>query len=95
MGGEEAVRYGKRNFQASHCGAFSDPKLFEQAIFILREDALGKGGMSDRAILRQAQQAAGSYIPAGKRRRFRLGRLGLGGGRRLATGLAWVLSVLL
>lgn len=24
-----------------------DPKLFEQAIFILREDALGKGGMSD------------------------------------------------
>ena len=23
MGGEEAVRYGKRNFQASHCGAFS------------------------------------------------------------------------
>ena len=35
-----------------------DPKLFEQAIFILREDALGKDGMSDRAILRQAQQAA-------------------------------------
>ena len=52
-----------------------DPKLFEQAIFILREDALGKGGMSDRAILRQAQQAAGSYIPAGKRRAFRLGSL--------------------
>lgn len=24
-----------------------DPKLFEQAIFILREDALGKDGMSD------------------------------------------------
>ena len=41
-----------------------DPKLFEQAIFILREDALGKDGMSDRAILRQAQQAAGSYVPA-------------------------------
>ena len=43
-----------------------DPKLFEQAIFILREDALGKDGMSDRAILRQAQQAAGSYVPAGR-----------------------------
>ena len=72
-----------------------DPKLFEQAIFILREDALGKGGMSDRAILRQAQQAAGSYIPAGKRRAFRLGSLGWAAGGALATGLAWVLSVLL
>ncbi|MFR8333940.1 MAG: hypothetical protein ACLU9S_17570 [Oscillospiraceae bacterium] len=46
-----------------------DPKLFEQAIFILRENALGKDGMSDRAILRQAQQAAGSYVPSGKQRR--------------------------
>ena len=72
-----------------------DPKLFEQAIFILRKDALGKGGMSDRAILRQAQQAAGSYIPAGKRRAFRLGSLVWAAGGALATGLAWVLSVLL
>ena len=51
--------------------------------------------MSDRAILRQAQQAAGSYIPAGKRRAFRLGSLVWAAGGALATGLAWVLSVLL
>ena len=31
-----------------------DPKLFEQAIFILREDALGKDGMSARLSRRQA-----------------------------------------
>lgn len=35
-----------------------DPKLFEQAIFILRENALGKDGMSDRG--HSAPGAAGS-----------------------------------
>ena len=64
-----------------------DPKLFEQAIFILREDALGKDGMSDRAILRQAQQAAGSYVPAGKRRALPLGEGAVGSRRRAGYGL--------
>ena len=68
-----------------------DPKLFEQAIFILREDALGKDGMSDRAILRQAQQAAGSYVPAGKP----LGKALWAAGGALVTGLAWLLTVIL
>ena len=54
-----------------------DPKLFEQAIFILREDALGKGGMSDRAILRQAHRQTAGVPP---------GQLGLGGGRRPGDG---------
>ena len=72
-----------------------DPKLFEQAIFILREDALGKDGMSDRAILRQAQQAAGSYVPAGKRRALPLGKALWAAGGALLTGLAWLLTVIL
>ncbi len=72
-----------------------DPKLFEQAIFIMREDALGKDGMSDRAILRQAQQAAGSYVPAGKRRTMPLGGPLWAAGCALATGLAWLLTVIL
>ena len=73
-----------------------DPKLFEQAIFILRENALGKDGMSDRAILRQAQQAAGSYVPSGKQRRHLLqsGPLWAAGGA-LVTGLLWILSAVL
>lgn len=73
-----------------------DPKLFEQAIFILRENALGKDGMSDRAILRQAQQAAGSYVPNGKQRcHFLLsGPLWAAGGA-LITGLLWLLTAVL
>lgn len=72
-----------------------DPKLFEQAIFILREDALGKGGTSDREILRQAQQAASSFVPERRRKRLRLrGPIWAAGGA-LVTGLAWLLTALL
>lgn len=69
-----------------------DPNLFEQAIFILREDALGKNGISDREVLRQARQAAGSYLPQ-KRERRRLPEAvwaALGAG---VTGLAWLLTM--
>ena len=38
-----------------------DPKLFEQAIFLLREDAAGEG-VSSEQIIRQAQQAADDYL---------------------------------
>ena len=33
-----------------------EPKLFEQAIFILKEDAVGEG-ISDDALLKEAQNA--------------------------------------
>ena len=39
-----------------------DPKLFEQAIFLLREDALAKTDASPEQIIRQAQRAADSYL---------------------------------
>ena len=38
-----------------------DPRLFEEAIFILREGALS-GGASPEQVLREARQAAKSYI---------------------------------
>ena len=38
-----------------------DTKLFEQAIFSCRDGA--DGGISDEALLRQARQAAGQYLP--------------------------------
>ncbi|MCI8414484.1 MAG: translation initiation factor 2 [Ruminiclostridium sp.] len=48
-----------------------DPKLFDQAIFLLREN-LGPQAPSEREILRQAQQIADDYIlsatPRGRRR---------------------------
>lgn len=70
-----------------------DPKLFEQAIFILREDALGKDGVSDRAILRQARQAAGSFVLQEKKRPWQ-GPVWAGLGA-LVTSLVWVLTVVL
>ena len=32
-----------------------EEKLFDQAIFILRENAVGEGGVSDEALLREAK----------------------------------------
>lgn len=69
-----------------------DPELFEQAIFILRHDALGKSGVSDREILRQARQAAGGFLPQRKRRSLRgpiWAVLGAAG-----TGLVWLVTAL-
>lgn len=47
-----------------------DTKLFEQAIFLLRDGA--DGGISDEALLRQARQAAGQYLQASRTPRRRL-----------------------
>ena len=33
-----------------------DPKLFDQAIFILKENAIGREGVTDEALLREANQ---------------------------------------
>lgn len=38
-----------------------DPKLFEQAIFIVREDAL-TGGVTAEDVVREARQVAGRYV---------------------------------
>lgn len=69
-----------------------DPQLFEQAIFILRHDALGKDGVSDREILRQARQAAGTFLPQKKKRRLKEPVwVGIGAA---FTGLIWLLTAL-
>lgn len=67
-----------------------DPKLFEQAIFILKEDAVGQEGITDEALLKEAGQALHSR---GKRRLFMAGPVWACGGA-LVTGLAWLLSIL-
>ena len=77
-----------------------DTKLFEQAIFLVREEALGRDGVTDQQILKEACQVADQYARtraggAKKPRRYRLQGLGwmlLGSG---VTGLAWLLSFLL
>ena len=39
-----------------------DPKLFEEAIFIVKEEALAREGVSADQVLRQARQAADGYL---------------------------------
>ena len=50
-----------------------DPKVFEEAIFIVKEDFLGRSGRAD--ALKEAQQVANEYIRgaiSGPNRRFRI-----------------------
>ena len=39
-----------------------DPKLFEEAIFIVKEEAMNREGVSAEQILKQARQAADGYL---------------------------------
>ena len=39
-----------------------DPKIFEQAIFIVRDDYLSTQGVGQKELLRQARAAANGYV---------------------------------
>ena len=75
-----------------------DPRIFEQAIFIVRNDALTKDGVSSREIVEEAERVARSYTQgAGKlSRHWRAlppalyAVMGAGG-----IGLVWLLVALL
>lgn len=41
-----------------------DPRVFEQAIFIVREDFLHRCGAEPRRVLREAQEVADEYVRA-------------------------------
>ena len=71
-----------------------DPKLFEQAIFILKDD-VGEG-ITDEALLKEARSAIrGSEDRPGKKRHFYLYGAVWAAGGSLLTGLIWLLTVLL
>ena len=69
-----------------------DKKLFEQAIFILRHDALGRQGISDREILRQARQVAGGFLPQRKKGGLKPPVWGIFGAA--GTALVWLVTAL-
>ena len=71
-----------------------EPKMFEQAIFILKEDALGEG-VTDEALLKEAQAAIRGYDKQSKRRHFYLYGAVWASGGALVTGLAWLLTAVL
>ena len=69
-----------------------EPKLFEQAIFILKEDAQG---ITDEQLLKEANRALRGSGGEGKRQKLALyGPVWACGGAAL-TGLAWLLSCIL
>lgn len=70
-----------------------EPKLFEEAIFILREDAVGCEGVTDELLLKEAKRLIGSS--ANRKRTFRFyGLLWMLAGIVL-TGLVWFGTILL
>ena len=75
---------------------FPDTRMFEQAIFILRDDA-AKAGVSADDVVREACGVAGRYVRqpvhAERGRRLRVPVFCASLGAAL-TGLAWLLSVL-
>lgn len=72
----------------------AEPKLFEQAIFILRDNAVGKG-ISDDALLKEAREVIRGYDQNSKKRQMYLQGAAWASGGALMTGLLWLLSVLL
>lgn len=70
-----------------------DPKLFDQAIFILKEDALRQGGISDEALLKEAK----ALIRFGEKKAPKLLHYGpvWACGGALLTGFVWLLTALL
>ena len=77
-----------------------DPKLFEEAIFILRDDLFKRGGafknpeLNAAQILREAKKVADNYMrnKTGKRR-FRISKFpapAFAAAGAAATGVAWL-----
>ena len=71
-----------------------EPKLFEQAIFILSEHAIEHGGVTDEMLLKEAKKLIRGTEPSKKRKLPFLGPVWACGGAA-AMGLFWLLSSVL
>lgn len=75
-----------------------DPRVFDQAIFILRNDILSEDGVSSRQLVDQAVRIAKSYtrsqgLPSPKRHRMTPAIAAMLGGGLM--GLVWLAVTLL
>ncbi len=67
-----------------------DQKLFDQAIFLVREDALAEGGITEEALLKEAKIVCKNAAPAHDfLRKLLWAACGAAG-----TGLFWLLTTL-
>lgn len=71
-----------------------EPKLFEQAIFILNNDAVGQEGITDDLLLKEANSLLHASAPRRKRSLFLYGPVWAAAGAAL-TGMLWLISVLI
>lgn len=73
-----------------------DGRLFEQAIFLLREDALEKNGVGEAELLEEARRIADGYAAPRRARRATVGLKPLLWGAMGAApvALAWILTAL-
>ena len=71
-----------------------DQKLFDQAIFILKDEAVGKEGITDEMLLKTADKLLHS---SGKEKKQNLALYGSvwACAGALTTGLVWLLTVLI
>ena len=75
-----------------------DPKLFDQAIFLLREDAFSSAGTSPEQVIRQARQAADGYLRKNTvvgRAAARLSPLGWCAAGAAASSALWAVGLFL
>ena len=68
------------------------PDLFEQAIFILNDSAVGEG-ITEETLLKEAQQVIRGGKPEKKRHFYLYGAVWAAAGA-LLTGFAWLITVL-
>ena len=68
--------------------------LFEQAIFILKDDALGQDGVTDDLLLQEAKKLIRASGNGKKRKLFHYGPVWACLGA-MVTAIAWILSALL
>lgn len=68
-----------------------DKELFDQAIFILKDEAVGQG-ITEELLLKEAQKAINT---TGKKRQLRYYGPVWACGGALVTGIAWLLTMLL
>ena len=70
-----------------------DQKLFDQAIFILKDDAVGKEGVTDEMLLKAANKLLNSSNP----KKIPLTSYGVvwACAGALLTGIAWIITALI
>lgn len=69
-----------------------DPRLFEEAIFIVKEEALAREGVNADQVLKEARQAADGYLKQGRAWNRRMERLPAplwGGIGAVLASMAW------